>query len=594
MKLNLTKRIIFSYSAFLLIFSTVFFTFYSTYVYRNLTASYQHNLEQLAERTCSEIDSIFQEMDNILLYVVSNPDVCESFTKAYYEPISDYTLSTQIGSSLTSVSVPNNASKFRINLFNRSGNFVSTGLACSRVKQSEIFDSEDYADWYNSLPVKEHLLAYCSFQQDYLSTEKKDTISLYRAIYDSKRYRTNVGTVEIQCPYDFFDGLLNADSPSYLYVIFDANGEILYPKATEDPEFYQELYAMIQKENMPMVTFGKYVYSYKESDYMPFTLAVLQLKSVNTSLIMPILLFGITFFFVSMFLGVLFIIVISKKATSPLLKLMHSVEQVTFNSQKIVLIDDLDNDEIAKLNSAFSNMFQRLRTSSEEIIKTKDQELNAQRIALQSQMNPHFLFNMLTIIKAFSKTNETEKIAYTCDYLADIIRYCGNYENNQVSIETEVRHTENYLKLMKIRYEEMFTYQIQLDSNLYTAIQIPKLSLQPVIENCFQHGFKHTLPPWNLQIRFWIQDCCWFLSIADNGIGISREKIQEIYKKAEEFMQCPADQISKLKIGGMGLLNTIVRLRLSYKGQVNVQIKRLPKGTEVVIGGTIDASNSAC
>lgn len=213
--------------------------------------------------------------------------------------------------------------------------------------------------------------------------------------------------------------------------------------------------------------------------------------------------------------------------------------------------------------------------------------MQAHMIALQSQMDPHFLYNMLTIIKSMSRQNDATHIGLVCDYLVRMLRYNSTYNEDYVTMETEIAHTQDYLQLMKVRYEDMFEYQIELTSGIDTeTIEVPKLCLQPIVENCFQHGFKQVPPPWKLKIRCWSTDNRWYISVIDNGIGIRQEEIDTIYLRINDFLENPSDELNKLKIGGMGLINTIARFQLKYKQDITFEIKALENGgTRVVIGG---------
>ena len=109
-------------------------------------------------------------------------------------------------------------------------------------------------------------------------------------------------------------------------------------------------------------------------------------------------------------------------------------------------------------------------------------------IALQSQVNPHFICNILTIIKAMSKEQDTEKIGQICDYLARMLRYISAYDEEGVPMREEITDAETYLNLMKIRYEGLFDYELYINSKLdIDAFRVPKLFLQPLLELSLIH-----------------------------------------------------------------------------------------------------------
>ena len=116
------------------------------------------------------------------------------------------------------------------------------------------------------------------------------------------------------------------------------------------------------------------------------------------------------------------IFVITRKATQPLQELTDSVRQVSLSNLSLEMDFSDYPDEISGLNEAFAKMFQRLQQSMDEVVRMQAYEARANMIALQAQMDPHFLYNTLTVIKALSREGNTRQIALTCDYLVKMLR----------------------------------------------------------------------------------------------------------------------------------------------------------------------------
>ena len=127
-------------------------------------------------------------------------------------------------------------------------------------------------------------------------------------------------------------------------------------------------------------------------------------------------------------------------------------------------------------------------------------EMRAYLRALQSQMNPHFLYNMLSAIVESGEEENSPRTVAMCMKLTEMMRYIADYNNDRVSFEAELQHARNYLDLMKERYEERFSYEIHADADAL-PILVPKLIVQPLAENCFKHGFSGCKPPWRIEIR---------------------------------------------------------------------------------------------
>ncbi|MGN0162357.1 MAG: sensor histidine kinase, partial [Candidatus Ornithomonoglobus sp.] len=129
-------------------------------------------------------------------------------------------------------------------------------------------------------------------------------------------------------------------------------------------------------------------------------------------------------------------------------------------------------------------------------------------------------------------------------------------------------HTRNYLSLMKSRYEDLFEYSVEVDEGLFN-IPVPKLFIQPLAENCFIHGFKEKEPPWNIKITTRGSRDLWELVIRDNGSGITDERIAEINKKVEETLS----DMRVGDMGGLGIVNTIVRLKMTHNSNISYDIR---------------------
>ena len=192
-------------------------------------------------------------------------------------------------------------------------------------------------------------------------------------------------------------------------------------------------------------------------------------------------------------------------------------------------------------------------------------------------MNPHFLYNTLAVIAAQGLDEGNEKVYGMCTELSDMLRYVAAYESVTVKLSEEINHTKNYLSLMKARYEEYFDYWINVDDGLLD-MPVPKLFIQPLAENCFMHGFKDTEPPWHIEIEMHGTRDAWELRIKDNGSGISAKTAQHILSRAENF----SANSEMGSIGGLGMINTIVRLRLTHNSNTECVING-DDGTEIII-----------
>lgn len=588
-KMPFHQKLFFSISAVMLFLMTCCISAFSVYTYRNLYNQNMTNLIHIRDRTGYDVSALIQDMDQLALYVSTNSDIRRVFSDLRKKDLSNSYLSKETVEILTSISVPNSSSRFRISLYNSKGNFISIGIPYSTTKTTELLTSPDYLQWYDSLPILNNKASLSDFHPDYWGQDDQTYLSLYRQIFDEKSNYAVNGIIEIQCPYDLVQELLNFEDTSYGCRLYDENGSLVFP-ADQSGELTENLYQAYEKNSSGgLNTKPDYLYSGAPISN-GLSLVMYQSASHIWKIILPQILavfFTGTGALIIMFIALFYV---TKHATKPLRDLTTSVKQVSYPNLSLEMNAADYSDEISGLNRAFDKMFLRLKQSMDENVRRQACEMKANMVALQAQMDPHFLFNTLTVMKALCREQNTRQISLTCDYLVKMLRYISAYDDHMISLRQELNHTENYLKLMQIRYEEQFSYTIFIDSNMdIQSLLVPRLTLQPLVENCFQHGFKGTTPPWKMEIRFWQNNFHWFLSVSDNGAGISPEKSAEINRSIDEFLSHPSDSITSLKIGGMGLINTVARLKLRYKDQISFEIVSQPfQKTQIILGGVIE------
>lgn len=589
MKQSFRHRIFLSISIVMVILILTCTAVFSIYTYKNLYSQSQRNLHSLCDRTASDLENLLENMDNMALYVSTSSAIRSAFNRSASDDFSSTDLDKLVGQSLSSIFIPTSSSHYRISLYNRNGLFTSSGIPYDTAYTSRKLSSDDFAQWYDELPIIKHKASIYGFHKDYWSDTDAKYLSLFRVIFGTNSTSQAKAVIQIQCPLNYIQSILTFEDDNYLPYIYAEDGTLIYPLSDEET-LADLLYESAQKQDSGRLNHPKDVLYSSHSVCDGFSLVLTQSQAQIWSIILPqifaILLLGVA----SLALMIFVIFLLIRQATKPLQELTESVRQVSLSNLSLT-IDFADYpDEISGLNDAFDKMFQRLQQSMDEVVRMQAYEARANMIALQAQMDPHFLYNILTVIKALSREGNTRQIAITCDYLVKTLRYISSYDEHNISLKQELAHTENYLKLMKIRFEDQFTYSFIIDSNVDTeTLLLPRLTLQPLVENCFQHGFKSVAPPWRIQIHFWVDALHWYVRVEDNGNGIPPETQQAIQNQIQEFLSHPSDSIISLKIGGMGLVNTVARLKLKYKDHISFRITNAPKGgTVVILGGLIE------
>jgi len=171
-----------------------------------------------------------------------------------------------------------------------------------------------------------------------------------------------------------------------------------------------------------------------------------------------------------------------------------------------------------------------------------------------------------------------------CNALCDYFRYITVSDESAVPLDLEIFYTEKYIECMKMRYGNDFIYESDIEEET-KKILIPKLILQPIVENAFKHGFSSS-PPWNLKICSSTKDGNWFIHIEDNG-GCLSDLVKENLLYSFNNLN-KNEELKTLKIGGMGLKNIYLRLQLLYNDNLIFKIDNSKQGKTIfIIGGPI-------
>ena len=213
-------------------------------------------------------------------------------------------------------------------------------------------------------------------------------------------------------------------------------------------------------------------------------------------------------------------------------------------------------------------------------LRHSQQTLLLQQKLLRTQMNPHFLFNSLTSIQNFIIR---EKPGMASDYLSRFSKLVRQILDNSlqdyIPLEQEIDTIENYLELQKVRYRDMFDYQIEVDKDIDPeTVMVPPMLAQPFIENSIEHGFKNKGSKGHLRIRFISKDSLLRLEIEDDGIG--REKAMEIMQQSNKHHQSLATNITRERLSA---LNRKSRNKISLKIEDLTDDAGSPAGTRVTV-----------
>jgi two-component system, sensor histidine kinase YesM len=598
-KYRLQTKLFFSYSIVLALIITSAMAIFYVYFKKDIEERLVLNLEQITHKTSNEIDANLEELDRIALYVVSNPYISEVFEDInnnnrtnFFSGDNEQT--DKLVKTLLSITLPLNSITTRTSIYDIKGNYVSMGIPDSSKYITSKVTSSGYVDWYKSIPDKKNERTLIPPHDDFWS--ENDSTKFISVLRKIKKIETGnlYGIVEVQWPYKKLEELLNFDSLENVDAyLLNEKGQCIYPLNESNNnivQFYSNIFKVNKSSQKVYNQFtGRMeLVTYSQSKFSNWTLILVESEE---NLLPPLKIFYKTILFVGLgttILTLVIIYLISTQLAMPIKQLRRAVKAVSLDNLSLELTHTEGNNEIAQLQEAFKAMILRLKKSMNESIQLRSQEMKAQLLALQSQMDPHFLHNMLSVISAAGQDAGIPLIMDMCHKLSNMLRYTTSYSKDNVTLKDELQHTVSYLDLMKLRYEERLSYNMYIDEEIVN-IQVPKLILQPIAENCFQHGFKNVRPPWKIDIHAGKKDDCWFIQVCDNGSGFDDRTLEVLMNKAHEFLENFSTNLNDLKLGGLGLLNTYIRLKLLYNEKMIFNVEEnSSRGTRITIGGIIE------
>lgn len=218
-----------------------------------------------------------------------------------------------------------------------------------------------------------------------------------------------------------------------------------------------------------------------------------------------------------------------------------------------VMAPEMSHDEIGEVGTGFNAMLERIRLLISSNTQKEKEKRKAELDALQAQINPHFLYNTLDSI-VWMAHYQPDIAASMADSLAKLFRLMLGGGEDFVPLSQEIEHVTQYLNIQKLRYSTKFTYQIEMESGTENIL-VPKLILQPLVENAIYHGIKPARKTCALLVKAIRDGNDLTLFVGDNGVGMREEKAVSILK----------DHISSEKqMGGIGVKNINERIALHY------------------------------
>lgn len=271
--------------------------------------------------------------------------------------------------------------------------------------------------------------------------------------------------------------------------------------------------------------------------------------------------------------------IISYVVTDPIRKLEDSIADLEEGvvNQDVMNEEDIfigGSHEIRHLGRTIKSMIRQMRKLTDDMVREQKAKRKSELDALQSQINPHFLYNTLDSVVWMIEGERYKDAISMVTALAQLFRISLSKGNNIISIHDEIVHARNYLNIQKVRYKNKFTATIDVDPEIENCATV-KLIVQPLLENAIYYGVEHMDGEGEITLRGYEKDGDIFISVSDNGMGIPEETLATLLTDKAR---------SRGKGSGIGLWNVNQRIQIYFGGDYGLIVEsELDEGTTVSI-----------
>ncbi|MDO4711136.1 MAG: sensor histidine kinase [Peptostreptococcaceae bacterium] len=511
-------------------------------------------IDQTSDYIASYLDKIKTLSDLIAMY----PETTEALRRSNERSIESL-------AGMVNISASSDPRIQTIAVISKNG-FAITSNSNMAVPLSENMMEEP---WYKGALSSKQMPVITSIRHGDFTMDKESwVISISHEIVDDKG--EHLGVVLIDVYYHFIEDYirtLDLGASGYAYIL-NSVGEVLYhpdENVFMDEKKIQELQALAleagQSDPKKHIITGSNI---PHSDWTLVGVSSMEsVEDLKDSYIGTIALVNILLIASGLFIGLL----LSHRLTKPIVELQNAMMELDENWGHLT-IDPKSSVEIIHLAEEYNALIDRIRILTQDIA----QKENAKRIfelkALQSQINPHFLYNTLDTILWLAEFGENKKVVEVSKALGEMLRLSLNIDQSVVTLEQELAHAENYLKIQQKRYEDKISYRIEGDEKLLSS-QVPKSILQPIVENSIYHGIRPMKGMGQIRIHYERQGDHLLLTVEDNGVGYDPDRKND-------------NNLIRTKLGGIGMSNVDQRIKILCGAEYGIDVQKKETGGTLV------------
>ena len=403
-----------------------------------------------------------------------------------------------------------------------------------------------------------------------------DVFSLAKAVQDPETGEV-LGVILLDIRHDIIQSSINGvtiGEKGFVFVM-DQEDNIVYTPVNGIVYRVNPKWVKAMEPMSVQIQGGSYQIRSELSPYTGWrTVGVFSMDEVMSS-VNTIVYILFTCVIISLVLVVIVSFKFSRTLTNPIFKLKRLMKQAE-SGDLTVRFNFEHNDEIGELGQSFNHMIARIDQLIQMVYVEQENKRTAEMKSLQEQIKPHFLYNTLDSISWMARDYDAEDIVRLVDALTNMFRIGLSHGKDIITVKEEITHVSNYLYIQKIRYKDKLNYVIHVDESLY-AVEVPKLILQPLVENAIYHGVKAKRGGGTITITGVPEGENLVFTVQDNGAGMPQEKVEELNRRMSERSVLDEQK-------SFGLFYIRERIQLCYGTGYGVHVESaLGEGTRVTI-----------
>ena len=406
-------------------------------------------------------------------------------------------------------------------------------------------------------------------------------ISLSRAVEVTDEGKATQALLLINLNYMYFEEIfsnVNLGNGGYVYLTNDRGDIIWHPKKNEiySGRFKEDnKYAATLKDGITVENLRG-----KNITLNVRTIGYTGWKLVGVTPSAALGIDGIKFRFFVLFVADLFLFLlaminafISDKISNPIKRLDGSVREIESGNLDVEILPS-GSYEVEHLGKSIKNMLGRIKVLMSDLVAEHNAKRKSEFDTLQSQINPHFLYNTLDIIVWMIENENSDKAVNIVTALAKFFRISLSKGKNIITVKDEVEHVRNYLMIQNMRFKNRFEYSIDVDEKVLSYSSL-KLMLQPLVENAIYHGMEFMDGDGEIDVKVFKEDNSLYFTITDNGLGMSEDMVETLLSK---------DFVPSKKGSGIGVKNVNERIKLYFGSEYGLKVESEPdEGTKITI-----------